>query len=239
MADAAVLAFPSKSPLVLLVEDDRDQREMYTFALKHAGLRVVEASDGQDGYDLARITDPDVLVTDIVMPRMDGLELCERLRQDGATEHMQIVTVTARVRDRSEVDKLRAAGASSVLIKPCDPTTLVSEVRRLLERSVALRQRSIDLHRRVERTHGKSQRLLEASVRHLIRWQELTAQQATDVERRIRGEFMEMPGLQLTLTQAARLWNLDTLTCAAILKGLVNDNFLTYTRGRYVMRQWR
>jgi DNA-binding response OmpR family regulator len=145
MADAAVLAFPSKSPLVLLVEDDRDQREMYTFALKHAGLRVVEASDGQDGYDLARVSDPDVVVTDVVMPRMDGFELCERLRQDGATERMSIVAVTAGLRDRSDVEKMRAAGASAVLIKPCEPATLVNEVRRLLERSVRLLQQSIDL----------------------------------------------------------------------------------------------
>src|SRR3970040_1678227 len=81
-------------PLVLLAEDDRDSREMYALALELAGFRTVQADNGAAALERARDSSPDVVVTDLNLPGVDGYELCARLKGDSRTSRMPVVFLT-------------------------------------------------------------------------------------------------------------------------------------------------
>lgn len=118
-----------KAPLVLLVEDDQDTREMYSEYLSYSGLRVAEAPTGFRALERVREQTPDVVVTDIAMPGMDGLELSRRLRADPPTREVPIIAVsghpTARARD---------AGCDMMLEKPCTPDELLHAIEDILSK---------------------------------------------------------------------------------------------------------
>lgn len=116
-------------PLVLLVEDDRDTREMYSEFLSHSGLRVAEAPSGRRALETAREQPPDVVVTDIAMPGMDGLELSRRLRSSASTREVPIIAVSGNACERA-----REAGANVVLEKPCPPDYLLHVIEGVLEK---------------------------------------------------------------------------------------------------------
>ncbi len=118
-----------RSPLVLLVEDDPDTREMYSEFLSHSGLRVAEAPSGRRALESAREQRPDVVVTDIAMPGMDGLELSRRLRSSDPTRDVPIIAVSGNASERA-----REAGANIVLEKPCAPDYLLEVIEGVLER---------------------------------------------------------------------------------------------------------
>jgi two-component system, cell cycle response regulator DivK len=115
-------------PLVLLVEDDRDTREMYSEFLSHSGLRVAEAPSGRRALETAREQCPDVVVTDIAMPGMDGLELSRRLRSSAPTREVPIIAVSGNACERA-----REAGANVVLEKPCPPDHLLHVIEGVLD----------------------------------------------------------------------------------------------------------
>jgi CheY-like chemotaxis protein len=117
--------------LVLLAEDDADSREMYAVALALDGFQTVEAADGAQA--LARIAErvPDVIVTDLHLPRVDGLELCERLKSDVRTQHVPIVALTGAALEE-QVQRAHRAGCARVLIKPFPPDLLGSELAQVL-----------------------------------------------------------------------------------------------------------
>ena len=116
-----------RAPHVLLVEDDSDTREMYSFYLSYSGLHVTEARTGRRGLERAREDRPDVVVTDIAMPEMDGLELSRRLRAEEPTHDVPIIAVSGQASDRA-----RQAGADVVLEKPCDPDQLLHAIEGVL-----------------------------------------------------------------------------------------------------------
>jgi CheY-like chemotaxis protein len=112
---------------VLLVEDDRDTREMYSYFLSHSGLRVTEARPGRCALEHVHAHRPDVVVTDIAMPEMDGLELSRRLRADDRTQDVPIIAVSGQVSERAH-----QAGADIVLEKPCEPDHLLHVIEDVL-----------------------------------------------------------------------------------------------------------
>jgi twitching motility two-component system response regulator PilH len=112
---------------VLLVEDDRDTREMYSEFLSHSGLEVTEAPTGYRALERAREHRPDVVVTDIAMPGMDGLELSRTLRREDATSKVPIIAVSGNASERA-----REAGCNVVLEKPCAPDTLLHVIEDVL-----------------------------------------------------------------------------------------------------------
>jgi twitching motility two-component system response regulator PilH len=116
-------------PLVLLVEDDRDTREMYSEFLSYSGMRVAEAPSGRRALERAREQCPDVVVTDIAMPGMDGLELSRRLRSAAPTRDVPIIAVSGNASERA-----REAGADIVLEKPCTPDELLHVIEDVLDR---------------------------------------------------------------------------------------------------------
>jgi CheY-like chemotaxis protein len=127
------------SALVLLVEDDQSGREMYATALEMSNFRVVQAHNGLQALDKARELLPDVIVTDLAIPGIDGLELCRRLRQDDRTKGIPIIGVTGYTGFIKEPDRATRAGCDSILIKPCPPDDLQAEITRLLAAKIAER----------------------------------------------------------------------------------------------------
>jgi CheY-like chemotaxis protein len=118
-----------RQPLVLLVEDDRDTREMYSEFLSHSGLRVTEAPSGRRALESVGEQCPDIVVTDIAMPGMDGIELSRRLRSCAPTRDVPIIAVSGNASER-----VREAGADVVLQKPCAPDHLLHVIEGVLHR---------------------------------------------------------------------------------------------------------
>ena len=117
-------------PHVLLVEDDRDTREMYCEYLSYSGLTVTAAATGRRALEKVKAHVPDVIVTDIAMPEMDGLELSRRLRADPPTRDVPIIAVSGQATERA-----REAGADVVLHKPCEPDMLLNVIEDVLKTS--------------------------------------------------------------------------------------------------------
>lgn len=120
----------SVEPLVLIVDDDPDGRELYAVALRDAGFRTEEASDGFEAVDKGYRQRPRVILMDLLMPRLDGWEVVGWLKKNPFTRDIPIVAVTGA----SDEFRKRAldAGCHSVLPKPCLAATVVEEVRRLV-----------------------------------------------------------------------------------------------------------
>jgi two-component system cell cycle response regulator DivK len=120
---------------LLLVEDNEDNRTIYSTLLRHLGYQVIEAQDGVQAIELARSEHPDLILMDISIPGMDGWEATRVLRGDPSTQSIPIVALTAHALDD---DRERAAevGFSSYLAKPVEPRAVVAEVRRLIGENV-------------------------------------------------------------------------------------------------------
>jgi len=123
-------ATPS-SPLVLVVEDDPETRQFYTEALQRDGFLVAQAHNGHQALHKALEIDPDLILTDIAVPGIDGIELCRRLRADSRTHDIPVLAISG-YGDRQYADRARVAGADRMLTKPCDGGLIVDEARRLL-----------------------------------------------------------------------------------------------------------
>jgi two-component system chemotaxis response regulator CheY len=116
---------------VLLVEDDADAREMLAIVLSDAGCEVRTASDGKAALDVAMAHRLDLIVTDVAMPRMDGIQMVHLLRQLPATRNIPVIVLTGQaVADVPA--RAQAAGCTIVLSKPCPPDYLVSVINQLI-----------------------------------------------------------------------------------------------------------
>ncbi|HKQ96753.1 MAG TPA: response regulator [Candidatus Polarisedimenticolia bacterium] len=121
------------SQTVLVVEDERDIVELIRINLTQAGFRVVTASNGQQGIDLARRERPDLVVLDLMLPVLPGTEVARLLRQEEKTRAIPILMLTAR---GSEVDRIVGLelGADDYVVKPFSPRELVLRVQAILRR---------------------------------------------------------------------------------------------------------
>lgn len=118
---------------VLVVDDEPDLVELLQYALETAGFRVLTAANGIEGLATAEAEKPDLLVVDIMMPQMDGVEMTEKVRERAALRLTPILMLTARTDERDEIAGLEA-GADDYLPKPVSPRRLVSRVKALLRR---------------------------------------------------------------------------------------------------------
>jgi two-component system OmpR family response regulator len=118
---------------VLIVDDDPHIRQLLVFALNKAGLDTIEAADGEAGLALAGTHGPHLVILDINMPRMDGLEVCRRLRADGDTP---ILFLSSR---DDEIDRVLGIelGADDYVVKPFSPREVVARVMAILRRTAA------------------------------------------------------------------------------------------------------
>jgi CheY-like chemotaxis protein len=125
-------ATSSANYLVLVVEDDPETRRFYSDALARGGFSVDQAHNGHQAFQKAVELAPDLILSDIALPGLDGIELCRRLRADARTRAIPVLAMTG-YGDRHYPERARFAGADHILIKPCDADVIVAESRRLLE----------------------------------------------------------------------------------------------------------
>ena len=118
---------------ILLVDDEPDILEIVGYNLKNEGYQVFTAKNGAEGVKVARKVIPHLILLDIMMPEMDGIEACEKIRKIKELEHVIISFLTARGEDYSQVAGFDA-GADDYITKPVKPKVLVSKIQSLLRR---------------------------------------------------------------------------------------------------------
>jgi two-component system chemotaxis response regulator CheY len=118
---------------ILVIEDSLDSRELIHLHLTTEGFTVITASNGQEGFYLAVAEHPDLVITDLGLPEMDGIELVRELRAQPEFETVPILVLTAFGRD--EMDNAIKAGANRALNKPVHFDGLIDDVRELLAES--------------------------------------------------------------------------------------------------------
>ncbi len=116
---------------ILVVEDDALIRELDRINLESAGFEVVLATDGFQGLEMARTENPDLIVLDIMLPKMDGFKVCRILKFDDKYKHIPIIMLTARIQ---EVDKETGfkTGADGYMTKPFEPEELIKKINQVL-----------------------------------------------------------------------------------------------------------
>jgi len=118
---------------ILLVDDEPDILEIVEYNLKNEGYKVYTASSGIEGVSLAKEVKPDLILLDVMMPEMDGIEACDQIRKIPSLEHTIIAFLTARGEDYSQVAWFEA-GADDYITKPVKPKVLTSRLKALLRR---------------------------------------------------------------------------------------------------------
>jgi two-component system, sensor histidine kinase ChiS len=129
----------SGQPVILIVEDNSDLRKYISRNLKN-DYQVLEAENGRNGLAVAIDEIPDLVITDLMMPVLGGLELCRQIRQDQRTNHIPVIMLTAKADKESKLEGL-STGADDYLIKPFDVDELNVRVRNLIEQRRKLREK--------------------------------------------------------------------------------------------------
>ncbi len=118
---------------ILLVDDDQDILEFIGYNLKKEGFEVQTASNGKDAIEVAKKMRADLIILDVMMPEMDGMETCHQIRQISSIKDTLIVFLTARGEDYSQIAGFDA-GADDYITKPIKPRVLISKITALLRR---------------------------------------------------------------------------------------------------------
>ncbi len=122
-----------KALKILLVDDEPDILEFLSYNLKKEGYEVSAAANGRQGIEIARMIDPDLIILDIMMPEMDGIETCRLLREIPQFKNTMIVFLTARNEDYSQLAGF-GVGADDYITKPVKPKILLSRIQALFRR---------------------------------------------------------------------------------------------------------
>lgn len=139
-ADVAVSpALPAQTHTILVVEDHEEVAELITGILSPR-YRVLQARDGLEGFKLAVSERPDLIVSDVMMPVVDGLQFCKRIKQDARTRHLPVILLTAKVSSEARLEGL-ATGADDYLTKPFDVKELLFKCRNVIGTRQQLRDK--------------------------------------------------------------------------------------------------
>lgn len=128
---------------VLIVEDEPDLREILRYNLEREGFKVIESEDGEAGLALLRKHLPNIVLLDIMLPGMDGVEICRSIKYDPQTRSIPVIMVTARG-DESDIVLGLGVGADDYLIKPFSPRELVARIKAVLRRAKVRHDSSAD-----------------------------------------------------------------------------------------------
>jgi len=161
-------------PRILIVDDEPDVVQLIEYNLKAAGYDVVTAADGNEALDLARSSSPNLIILDLMLPEVDGLDVCKVLRRDRSTAGIPIIMLTAKASETDRVLGLEL-GADDYVTKPFSPRELVLRVKRLLRAETAsddneviqVGDLSVDIPRHEARVKGKTIELTATEFRLL------------------------------------------------------------------------
>ncbi len=120
------------SPKILVVEDNQDNREMVVKVLKFNGYQVVEAVDGEEAIEKVKAEDPDLILLDIFLPKMDGYEATRRLKGDTSLRNIPIIALTAHAM-KGSMEEALAAGCDGYISKPIDVRELPKQIQHFLK----------------------------------------------------------------------------------------------------------
>ena len=123
------------SQKILVVEDEKDIAELISFNLEKEGFKVVKVFSGEDGIQRAGSDVPDLILLDIMLPGMNGLDVCREVRRNDKTSHIPIIMLTAKDEDTDIITGLEI-GANDYVTKPFSPKVLIARIRALLRRAV-------------------------------------------------------------------------------------------------------
>jgi len=118
---------------ILIIEDEHDIRELISYTLENEGYEVFKAADGTKGLETARKKTPDLILLDIMLPDIDGLEVCRRIKRDEHTGSIPVIMLTAKSEDSDVISGLEL-GAEDYITKPFSPRVLVARLRAVLRR---------------------------------------------------------------------------------------------------------
>src|SRR5438309_6697882 len=161
-------------PRILIADDNPMNLDILQTRLAVHGYEILTATDGEEALALARAQQPDLILLDVMMPKMDGVEVCRRLKSDASLPFMPIITVTAKADSKDIVAGLEA-GSDEYLAKPVDQAALVARVKSML--------RIKALHDTVQEQAAR----LEAQSEQLTEWnqtlEQRVAEQLAELER--------------------------------------------------------
>jgi len=124
----------SKKTRILIVDDEPDIREILEYNLEQAGYKVSKAKNGEEAVEKAKKNKPDLILMDIMMPKMDGVEACRQIREDKSLDNTIVAFLTARGEEFTEIASLEVGG-DDFIQKPVKPKVLLSRIKALLRRS--------------------------------------------------------------------------------------------------------
>ena len=125
---------------ILVVEDEEDIRELLKYNLEKEGYQVFGAGTGEEGLRAVRDRRPDLILLDLMLPGLDGLEVCRRIRGEAQTQHLPIIMLTAKGEEADIVTGLEL-GADDYIVKPFSPRVLLARLRAALRGAAANRCR--------------------------------------------------------------------------------------------------
>ena len=123
-----------KKGTILVIDDEKDLIELLSYNLGKEGYDVIVAHDGQSGLDVVKKHRPDLVVLDIMMPGLDGLQVCQRLRADPRTGRIPIIMLTAKATETDRIVGLEL-GADDYVTKPFSPREVIARLKAVLRRS--------------------------------------------------------------------------------------------------------
>ncbi len=118
---------------VLLVDDEETIRTMLKMVLELTGFKVLEAADGIQAIEQVETHNPDIMVLDVMMPRMDGFAVCRQLRSKSETENLPIIMFSGKAQEEAIREGMNA-GATHYLVKPASPTEIIALIKKYLNR---------------------------------------------------------------------------------------------------------
>ena len=125
----------SVSSKILVIEDDPSAARLMVYALELEGFQVIAATDGLDGLKQAKEEEPDLIILDVMLPGLDGFEVCDRLRADSTTAQLPILILSAKAHEK---DKLTGeqVGADQYIVKPADTDVVLAAVQNMLNKEL-------------------------------------------------------------------------------------------------------